>query len=46
MIKVFFDVDGTLLSFKTHAMSEKTKEALEKARNKTFYSHWEIPKNF
>ena len=35
MIKsIFFDVDGTLLSFKTHAMSEKTKEALEEARKK------------
>ena len=30
MIKsIFFDVDGTLLSFKTHAMSEKTKEAFD-----------------
>lgn len=35
MIKsIFFDVDGTLLSFKTHTMSEKTKESLRILREK------------
>ena len=50
MIKsIFFDVDGTLLSFKTHAMSEKTKEALEKARKKgikLFIATGRSPKTF
>lgn len=33
MIKaIFLDVDGTLVSFKTHRMSETTKTALEKVR--------------
>lgn len=35
MIKaVFFDVDGTLISFKTHKMPESTREALNKLREK------------
>ncbi len=50
MIKsIFFDVDGTLLSFKTHAMSEKTKEALEEARKKgikLFIATGRSPKTF
>ena len=29
---VFFDIDGTLVSFKTHSMPSSTKEALEKLR--------------
>lgn len=31
---IFFDIDGTLLSFKTHAMSPATLEALHKLREK------------
>ena len=50
MIKsIFFDVDGTLLSFKTHAMSEKTKEALKEARKKgirLFIATGRSPKTF
>lgn len=35
MIKaIFFDIDGTLLSFKTHKMPESTKIALTKAKEK------------
>lgn len=35
MIKaIFFDIDGTLLSFKTHKMPESTKQALIKAKEK------------
>ena len=35
MIKsVFFDIDGTLISFKTHKMPESTKLALKKLREK------------
>ena len=35
MIKAaFFDIDGTLLSFKTHAMPESTKHALRALRER------------
>lgn len=35
MIKaIFFDVDGTLISFKTHKMPKDTRESLEKLRKK------------
>ena len=35
MIKAaFFDIDGTLLSFKTHAMPESTKRALRALRER------------
>ena len=35
MIKaIFFDIDGTLVSFKTHKISEKSLEALYKAKEK------------
>ena len=35
MIKaIFFDIDGTLVSFKTHRVPESTKQALKELREK------------
>jgi HAD-superfamily hydrolase, subfamily IIB len=35
MIKaIFFDIDGTLVSFKTHRIPDSTKKSIEKIRNK------------
>ena len=35
MIKaIFFDIDGTLVSFNTHKVPESTKQALQELRNK------------
>lgn len=35
MVKaIFFDIDGTLISFQTHRMSQSTKETLQRLRNK------------
>lgn len=43
MIKaVFFDIDGTLVSFHTHRVSEATRQAIRQLRtqgNKSIYSY-------
>ena len=31
---IFFDIDGTLVSFKTHQVPQETKDALRKLREK------------
>ena len=31
---IFFDIDGTLISFKTHSMPESTRQALQTLRDK------------
>ena len=49
MIKaVFFDVDGTLVSFKTHRVPQSTLEAIKKItskRNKGVCSNWKTSFN-
>ena len=44
MIKaIFFDIDGTLVSFKTHKIPESTIQALhtfKSKRNKIIYRNW------
>lgn len=49
MIKaIFFDIDGTLISFQTHTMAESTKLALQKLRQegiKLFISTGRAPSN-
>ena len=46
MVKsIFFDIDGTLISFKTHKMPESTRKALNELRKKemqTFYCNRKI----
>lgn len=43
---VFFDIDGTLISFRNHAMPESTQKALHALRKKAYGFMWRpgVPK--
>ena len=46
MIKaLFFDIDGTLVSFHTHRIPRSTVESLEKAKKKTNKRNKEVKNN-
>ena len=40
---LFFDIDGTLVSFETHRIPPSTIEALEAAHAKGLKSHYQQP---
>lgn len=39
---IFFDIDGTLLSMKTHKVPESTKRSLEELRKRGLSSSWQL----
>ena len=37
---LFFDIDGTLVSFNTHVIPESAVEALQRAKAAGYYGEW------